>query len=68
MDNWISVKDKIPEERAGFNTSEDVNICYADNVISTACYSFHSKKWFDYIYKMRDNITHWQPLPAPPII
>jgi len=56
LNNWISVKDRLPED------ASDVLIVWADGV-SEACY-------FDETW-CRDGrrllwVTHWMPLPAAP--
>ncbi|HJY22059.1 MAG TPA: hypothetical protein VJ279_04190, partial [Hanamia sp.] len=40
QDKWISVKDRLPENRSneGWSHSLDVNILYEDNVVSTGSY------------------------------
>jgi hypothetical protein len=56
----------LPEFRAGWSNSEDVNVVYDDGVVSTGSYSFQLKVWQDYIYGSRviHKIMKWQKLPT----
>lgn len=54
---WISVKDKLPDER--------YVLCYqsrSSNPIQVGFRSSHSGEWFPNLY----NVTHWMFLPEPP--
>jgi hypothetical protein len=60
-DNWISVKDRLPEkgqEVLIFDKYTDtVNYCwYNEGIWDCGCYCE--------IYY--NHVTHWQPIPAPP--
>jgi hypothetical protein len=67
MNNWISVKDRLPEEKEAVlvtdGTDMSVGCLYhkqfePENVIPTydmSCVEFDL-----------GNITHWMPLPEPP--
>lgn len=62
--NWISVTDKLPDE------NEEVLIYVADGVFGAYTTISHYKpndfvKWHG-IY-VNETVTHWQPLPAPPV-
>ena len=73
--NWISVMDKLPEEREEFgNTSDKVIVSYIDseneNFVSTG-YTFYYEDiryWnVDDESSVKTNwVTHWMPLPEPP--
>lgn len=60
---WISVEDRLPED----NT--DV-LVYRGSLISVYTYIGHNEWEDDYGYWSRtddENITHWMPLPQPPV-
>lgn len=59
INNWISVKDKLPED------DEYVLIYHnGSKAIKISWYSSFNEKWMmDY---NNIHITHWQPLPEPP--
>lgn len=57
MNDWISVKDRVPEPL------EDVLTCCMDETIHM--------NWMDHegVFMYGDGhggVTHWMPLPAPP--
>ena len=62
MNEWISVKDRLPEKTGSL-------IVFCDG-ISDCGYYFHDTKDFD-ADGMADGgneiVTHWMPLPEPPI-
>lgn len=67
MSNWISVKDRLP------NNSNEVIVFCLDDVVTTGKYIRVSKDkylWKAPIYSPyidnNLNVTHWQPLPEPP--
>lgn len=67
MSNWISVKDKLP------NNSNEVIVFCLDDSVTTGKYIRVSKDkylWKSPIYSPYIdntlNVTHWQPLPEPP--
>lgn len=73
MSEWISVKDRLPEIAEGRSNTDlliAVYICDGESVVDAAYlerpYS-EASFWLsgtskDLIY----NVSHWQPLPAPP--
>lgn len=54
--NWISVKDKLPQNL------DDVLIHYADGCIEVGCR--YSDGWP--MERSLGPVTHWMPLPEPP--
>ena len=73
MENWISVKDRLPEN--------DDRVLVWENKFGTSrplengCWEFayYDGKWEDMNLKDYENnadyilITHWMPLPPPPM-
>ncbi|TXG83421.1 MAG: DUF551 domain-containing protein [Spirochaetes bacterium] len=64
MTKWISVKDRLPEERT-------VILTYSldENSEMPICTAFYKNKNFECSHKdcIIYNITHWAELPEPPI-
>ena len=64
-DEWVSVKESMPE----LNTE----VIIYGNGIGTAVYEYSEKDGYNcfvnesYDMFISDNITHWKPLPQPPI-
>ena len=59
MNNWISVKDRLPEEE--YVLCYQGGSCRTPN-IRVGFRSSFSGHWFPNLY----NVTHWMPLPNPP--
>lgn len=55
--NWISVKDRLPEADAEYL------VCNADGVIRVSY--FDGTHW-GYLASVREDINFWQPLPETP--
>ena len=76
---WISVKDRLPEERINPLTQDFQNvICFCDfggrpKRTDIRVYGFGKRAWeneshFWHGQQIMDGvITHWMPLPEPPI-
>lgn len=65
MDNWISVKDRLPEDSSYV-------LCFMDNDDSAGCYDtvgFFNGKFYSYVPNIgfceRHHVTHWLPLTKP---
>lgn len=60
---WISVKDKLPEENQNC-------IIWTGSAFMSAFYLGNDKWWLDYYDRTQtvtsDWFTHWMPLPEPP--
>lgn len=62
-DGWISVKDRLPEERSGQN--QEFNVMVKGFSRATALCYMGNGAWEDDIGAVY-NVTHWRPLPEPP--
>ena len=60
MPEWISVKDRLPE-------NGKMAICKTDWFYEICQWDAWSEVWFSptHIHK-KDYVTHWMPLPEPP--
>ena len=56
MDEWISVKDKLPERQGRYLTR---SIIAGQSLVAILWYEKYGSG-FD------EEVTHWQPLPEPP--
>ena len=75
VQEWISVKDRLPEQspnrvdeqgRSWFTPDIDC-IVYDGKIVFAAHYSFQNKFfWYSDTLHPLKNITHWTPLPHPP--
>ncbi len=70
---WIPVSERLPESWQNTSSSADVLAYAPENVdfysgMFTAYYDHIGKQWCD---SLSDdglgNVTHWQPLPPPPV-
>lgn len=63
MSEWIKCSDRMPEE----NGEREVLACFKGGDISTLYY--FDGRWDDAygIVPIRQDATHWMPLPEPPI-
>lgn len=62
INEWISVKDRLPED------STTVNLYTRGRAVGTGFYDKHTKSWVQ-IYSggaICVDVTHWQPMPQPP--
>lgn len=62
MANWIKCSERMPDE----NAEQQVLACFKGGDISTLYY--FEGRWDDAygIVPIRQDVTHWQPLPEPP--
>lgn len=67
MNEWISVKDRLPEITEGLSTSRAV-IVWQPEYKNEFCANWNNRHWqiFGAFGRIVEGITHWQPLPAPP--
>lgn len=63
---WVSVKERLPETETGCYTSNGTNgqIAYLTGMTSTKT---GLRMWQEDDGYFHHDITHWQPLPSPPI-
>ena len=67
MREWISVKDRLPLLDQRFKTfSIEVLFCHENN-ICVGAYCYRNKKWINNGEINENNVTHWMPLPNPPM-
>ena len=67
MSEWISVKDRLPEERGSYLVFEPefIDSELASWSVLVARY-YETDKTFNYNFQVLSNVTHWMPLPEPP--
>ena len=58
--HWISVDDELPEENKWVLTYNGSSI----NLLMLA----GNGGWYDHSVAKHRNVTHWMPLPAPPVV
>lgn len=71
---WISVKDRLPDERDTYivytdDTSENVSEpIWSKEVVLTAEFDEYGWSWREGVndYDITNFVTHWMPLPEPP--
>ena len=60
VQEWISVKDRLPEGGA-------IVLCNTDYFVEVLQWDERADMWFDQYRSYRKNyVTHWMPLPQPP--
>lgn len=59
---WISVKDRLPDD------STTVNLYTRSGIVGTGFYDKYTKIWVQYYSggSICVDVTHWQPQPKPP--
>ena len=67
MSKWISVKDKLPEDRK-WVMYVDPELTYSNGRIQL-CFGmyFEDEEYWESDGLISKKVTHWQPLPKPPI-
>lgn len=63
MAEWISVKERLPEEKKAhylcYLDDDSIAVCYWSNIsINGIRWEWHNPNWKE--------VTHWMPLPEPP--
>lgn len=69
MNEWISVEDKLPEQRNLPRSRSVLIYCKSNLCTFTAVYNFESCGWEYFAcgsVEVMEYVTHWMPLPEPP--
>ena len=69
-DRWISVEERLPEEREPSSKHLSVNVhIWIYNSLGEGYYDYRQNNWVIVSddYWMHEPVTHWQPLPKKPI-
>ena len=70
MDNWISVKQAMPQNRKNRHDMSIRVLVVKDNKSILIASAYYRKdgivKWCDDNGNYITQMTHWQPLPEPP--
>ena len=70
MSDWIKCSDRLPEAAMADPDCSDNVLAYQIHVghqMLQAFYSQDDQLWYDQAGDQLDGeVTHWQPLPAPP--
>lgn len=68
---WISVTDRLPEAKEGWDHSKRCLVCYDGDNYGIAFYHHRfpeeGGRWVDF-HHYGSKPTHWIPLPEPPKI
>ena len=59
---WISVKERMPEEKVNCIVHYRHAYCDNDGYFAIGCFYDGKKFQFDWV----DKVNHWMPLPEPP--
>ena len=65
--HWISVEDELPKKDDTLPDFSIYVLATDGNEIYKSFYDYSIGGWFDDNLFRLDNITHWMPLPAPPM-
>ena len=67
VQEWISVKDKLPEPKHEFYARNWYLVALSNGVVKELAYEFHNHSVFGYGWRETAYpVTHWMPLPQPP--
>lgn len=74
MNEWVSVKDGLPERVVDNSRSSDSSrhvlahfMRVGTPCIGVAYYHYHRQEWRVIGFDVGTEVTHWQPLPEPPV-
>ena len=67
VQEWISVKDRLPEPKHEFDARNWYLVALSNRVVKELAYEFHNHSVFGYGWRETAYpVTHWMPLPLPP--
>ena len=67
VQEWISVKDRLPEPKHEFDARNWYLVALSSGVVKELAYEFHNHSVFGYGWRETAYpVTHWMPLPQPP--
>ena len=67
VQEWISVKDRLPEPKHEFDARNWYLVALSNGVVKELAYEFHNHSVFGYGWRETAYpVTHWMPLPEPP--
>ena len=67
VQEWISVKDRLPEPKHEFDARNWYLVALSNGVVKELAYEFHNHSVFGYGWRETAYpVTHWMPLPQPP--
>jgi len=66
MSEWISVKDRLPDDDENYYEAVLVYCVYGGCKECDVAYLTTTKNWLDEKCNAQIPVTHWMPLPEPP--
>ena len=67
VQEWISVKDRLPEPKHEFDARNWYLVALSNGVVKELAYEFHNHSVFGYGWRETAYpVTHWMPLSEPP--
>jgi hypothetical protein len=69
MSEWISVKDRLPEENENVILYDGKEVFCGDlffGKLGKICWGIQACDGICYGHYNKDEVTHWMPLPKPP--
>ena len=67
VQEWVSVKDMMPEPEHEFDARNWYLVALSNGVVKELAYEFHNHSVFGYGWRETAYpVTHWMPLPNPP--
>ena len=67
VNEWISVKDRLPTPKHQFDARNWYLVAMSNGVVKELAYEFHEHSVFGYGWRETAYpVIHWMPLPEPP--